>query len=97
MSSISKMSKSEDFEITIREYLKQAREKLETELTGTREAIKLIARDKTRDFMLAMDKGLDEKEREFLSALIVVSMQQAFCYGYGIGKMEGKTNNKIFL
>lgn len=97
MLNTNKAQKGEEFEATVKEYLRQAREKLETELSGTREAIRLIARDKTRDFMIAMDKGLDEKEREFLSALIVVSMQQAFCYGYGIGKVEGKTNRKVFL
>lgn len=86
-----------DFEKTIREYLRQGREKLDKDLVGTREAIKLIAMDKTRDFMQAMDKGLDQDERDFLSALIVTSMHQSFCYGYGIGKMEGKTNNRIYL
>lgn len=89
--------KRDDFEKTIREYLRQGREKLDKDLVGTREAIKLIAVDKTRDFMQAMDKGLDQNERDFLSALIVTSMHQSFCYGYGIGKMEGKTNNRIYL
>lgn len=97
MNPVNKMPKGENFETTIKEYLNQARGRLETELSGTREAIKLIARDKTRDFMMAMDVGLDEKEREFLTQLIIVSMNQAFCYGYGVGKIEGKTNNKVFL
>jgi hypothetical protein len=85
------------FEKTIKEYLKQGKEKLESDLAGTREAIKIIARDKTRDFIKTMDKGLSKEEREFLCKLIVSSMYQSFCYGYGIGKMEGKTNSKIFL
>jgi hypothetical protein len=86
-----------EFETTIRKYLKQGREKLIHDLAGTREAIKMVAGEKTREFMKTMDKGLDRDEREFLRGLIVSSMYQSFCYGYGIGKIEGKTNNKIFL
>lgn len=97
MSVTRKFYECNDFETTIKQYLKQGRDKLESDLAGTREAIKLIAMDKTRDFIKTMDKGLDKEEREFLSALIVSSMHQAFCYGYGIGKIEGKTNNKVFL
>lgn len=88
---------SGEFEKTIREYLKEGREKLANDLAGTREAIKLIARDKTKDFLKTMDKGLDKEERDFLSALIVTSMYQSFCYGYGIGKIEGHTKNRIIL
>ena len=88
---------SVDFEKTIKEYLKQAREKLNGDLVGTREAIKLIAADKARDFMVTMDRGLDKEEREFLRAIIVTSMHQSFCYGYGIGKIEGNTKDRIFL
>ncbi len=97
MSSIRRVTGSSDFETTIREYLRQGKEKLEKDLSGTREAIKIIARDKTRNFIKTMDKGLNEEEREFLNALIVSSMYQSFCYGYGIGKMEGITNNRIYL
>jgi len=86
-----------DFEQRIREYLRQGKEKLIYDLVGTREAIKLIACEKTKEFVKTMDKGLDRSEREFLSDLIVSSMYQSFCYGYGIGKIEGRTNNKIFL
>jgi hypothetical protein len=86
-----------DFESTIKRYLKQAREKLNGDLAGTREAIKIIAADKARDFIETMDRGLDKEEREFLKALIITSMHQSFCYGYGIGKMEGSTNDRIFL
>lgn len=78
-------------------YLKQARDKLNGDFSGTREAIKLIAADKTKDFIQAMDRGLSKEEREFLKALIVTSMHQSFCYGYGIGKIEGNTNDRIFL
>ena len=86
-----------DFEKTIKLYLKQGREKLSKDLAGTREAIKLIADDKTRNFLKTMDRGLDKEERNFLSALIVTSMYQSFCYGYGIGKIEGHTNERIIL
>lgn len=86
-----------NFETTIKEYLKQGREKLEKDLAGTREAMKIIAGEKTRDFIKTMDKGLDKDEREFLSRVIISSMYQAFSYGYGIGKVEGKTNKKVFI
>lgn len=86
-----------DFEKTIREYLNQGRNKLSKELSGTREAIKLIAGEKTREFIKAMDRGLSKEERAYMSEIIVASMCQSFCYGYGIGKMEGQTNKKVFL
>lgn len=86
-----------NFEEKIKQYLEQAKKKLENELSGTREAIKLIAGDKTRDFIQVTDRGLDKEEREFLSVLIITSMYQSFCYGYGIGKIEGTTKNKVFL
>ena len=41
--------------------------------------------------------GLDEAEREYLRALIVSSMYQSFCYGYGIGKIEGKNENRVVI
>lgn len=85
------------FEKTLKLYLKQARNKLNGDLIGTREAIRLIASDKTKDFIEAMDRGLNREEREFLKALIISSMHQSFCYGYGIGKIEGNTNEKVCL
>lgn len=97
MDNTKKFTASNNFEVVIKEYLKQGKEKLENDLAGTREAIRIIAMDKTRDFIKTMDKGLDKEERNFLSSLIVSSMYQSFCYGYGIGKMEGTTNNKIYL
>ena len=87
----------ESFEDVIKEYLKQGKEKLENDLAGTREAMKIIASEKTKDFIRAMDKGLDKNEREFLSKVIISSMYQAFTYGYGIGKVEGKTNKKVYI
>ena len=85
------------FETTIKQYLKQGKDKLENDLAGTREAIRLIAEDKTRNFIRTMDKGLDKAEREYLTMLMITSMYQVFCYGYGIGKIEGKTQNRIYL
>ena len=85
------------FEAAMKEYLQQGREKLIKDLTGTREAIKQIANDKTKNFMLVTDKGLNKEERDYLKEIIISSMYQTFCYGYGIGKIEGKTNNRIFL
>jgi len=86
-----------NYDKIIREYLKQGREKLFKELNGTREAIRLIAKEKTKDFMLVTDRGLDKDERNYLAELIVSSMYQTFCYGYSIGKIEGSTNEKIYL
>ncbi|MCR4436742.1 MAG: hypothetical protein QHH06_14045 [Clostridiales bacterium] len=88
---------SDDFERTIKEYLKQGKARLDNDLSGTREAIRLIAKDRIKDFIKVMDKGLDQAERDFLCALIVSSMHQSFCYGYGIGKLEGTTSRKIYL
>lgn len=87
----------ENFEATIKRYLKQGKDKLENDLSGTREAMKIIAGERTKDFIRTMDKGLDKNEREFLSGVIISSMYQAFTYGYGIGKIEGTTNKKVFI
>lgn len=94
---MAEMNKNTDFERTIKCYLRQAREKLNGDLAGTREAMKLIAAEKARDFIETTDRGLDKNEREFLKAIIITSMHQSFCYGYGIGKIEGNTASKIIL
>lgn len=86
-----------NFEKTIKTYLEQGKKKLLNELEGTRGAIKLLAEDKARDFMRITDIGFTKEEIKFLSGIIVSSMYQSFCYGYGIGKMEGTTKKKIFL
>ena len=88
---------SNNFEKTMREYLKQARKRLDSEFAGTREAIKLVATDKMRNFMQAMDKGLNKEERDYLSSLITEGMYQSFCYGYGVGKIEGAHRKKVYL
>lgn len=85
------------FEKTLKLYLKQAKNKLNGDLAGTREAIRLIASDRIKDFIEVMDRGLNKEERDFLKALIITSMHQSFCYGYGIGKIEGHTNDKVYL
>jgi hypothetical protein len=77
-----------DFENTVKEYIKQGRMKLQNDLIQTSHAIHSIAQNKTKCFMKNMDKGLDKEEREYLTTLILSSMHQAFCYGYGIGKIE---------
>jgi hypothetical protein len=86
-----------DFEKMLKLYLKQAKNKLDRELTGTREAIRLIAEDRTKNFIETMDRGLSKEEREFFKALIIGCMHQTFCYGYGIGKIEGTTNKVTYL
>lgn len=86
-----------NFEEKIKNYLNEAREKLLKELEGTRGAIKLLANDKAKDFMRITDIGFNKDERQFLNDLLVSSMYQSFCYGYGIGKMEGTTKKKIYL
>jgi len=94
---IERYSGENNFETQIREYLKQGQKKLYIDLAGTRQAIKLIAQEKTRDFMQTMDKGLDKAERVYLRNLIIESMYQSFCYGYGIGKAEGTVNDKKYF
>ncbi len=88
---------SVDFEKMLKLYLHQAKIKLNKELTGTREAIKLIAEERTKSFIETMDRGLSKEEREFFKALVIGCMHQSFCYGYGIGKIEGKTNKVTYL
>jgi len=92
-----KVKDRSDFENRMRKYIKEGRTRLENELHGTREAIKHVAEQKTRKFIEVMDKGLSSEERAFLNSLIVASMSQAFCFGYGIGKIEGITKDKVCL
>ncbi len=92
-----KKKSEKSFEIIIKEYLEQARHKLMNELEGTRCAIKLLAQDKAQDFMRTTDIGFDKNEIKMLNNMIISSMYQSFCYGYGIGKIEDTTNKKIIL
>lgn len=92
---IDRRSKNDgEFEKCMREYFENAGKKLANELTGTREAIKILAKDKVRDFMVGTDIGLSKEEKEYLLNLIISSMYQSFCYGYGIGKIECKAGKK---
>ncbi|HEY9060900.1 MAG TPA: hypothetical protein VIO64_10435 [Pseudobacteroides sp.] len=77
-----------EFENTVKQYIKEGRMKLQNDLIQTSHAIHSIAQNKTKCFIKNMDKGLDKEEREYLTSLILTSMHQAFCYGYGIGKIE---------
>jgi outer membrane lipopolysaccharide assembly protein LptE/RlpB len=86
-----------EFEKQVREYLNQAKIKLNTDLKGTREAIRIIAQERAREFVQFTDRGLDKDEIKYFINIITSSMCQSFCYGYGIGKLEGVTSNKLFL
>lgn len=90
-------SKQYNFEKTIKEYIRHGKFKLEKDLAGTREAIRLISNEKVKEFIELTDRGLSKPERELLECTIISGMFQAFCYGYGIGKIEGSTDNRIFL
>ncbi len=94
---MNKIDRNLKFERTMKGYIKKGMEKLETDLAGTREAIKMVALEKIREFVVTMDKGLDKDEREFLCALLISSMYQSFCFGYGIGKVESETKSRIHL
>lgn len=91
------LNNASKFEMDMKSYLSEAKERLDTEFQGTREAIKMIASEKTKEYIQFIDKGLDKKERELLSAVCTAAMYQAFCYGYGIGKVEGSTQRKVYL
>ena len=56
-----------------------------------------LAEERAKQFQLACDVVLDKEEREILLSLIAGSMFQAFSYGFGIGKVEGETLQKIIL
>lgn len=47
--------------------------------------------------MRKADVGLDKESMELLVAIIAGSMMQSFSLGYGIGKLEGKTDKQIYL
>lgn len=81
----------------IKEYLEEARNRLETEFAGTREAIRQISEEKVMEYLVFTDKDLSKDERALLSAVFTFSMYQSFCYGYGIGRVEGSTSKKVYL
>ncbi len=91
-----KLYKRSDFEKILREYLRQAKSKLEHEYTSTREAMKLVAENKTKEFMQTMDRGLDREERDYLSSLIVSGMYQSFVMDMELEKLKEKVKVKNF-
>jgi hypothetical protein len=86
-----------EIEKLIKEYLEEARNRLETEFVGTREAIRQISEEKVMEYLVFTDKDLSKEERALLSAVFTFSMYQSFCYGYGIGRVEGSTSKKVYL
>ncbi|MGI6189347.1 MAG: hypothetical protein GX041_04435 [Clostridiales bacterium] len=78
-------------------YTIEGNEKLDKQYTGTRKAIMELAGDKVREFIVTADVGLDAESRNILVCVISRSMMQSFSLGYGIGKIEGKTDRQIYL
>ncbi len=81
----------------LRQYTREGNKKLDKQYSGTRQAIMDLARDKMREFMRTADIGLDKESMELLVLIIAGSMMQSFSLGYGIGKLEGKTDKQIYL
>ena len=81
----------------IKEYTVEANGKLNDQFTGTRQAIRLIAGEKVREFMVTGDIGLNKEEKELLAAFIAGGMMQSFSLGYGVGKVEGETKKQVYL
>ena len=81
----------------IKEYTIEANSKLNDQYTGTKQAIRLIAEEKVREFMVTGDIGLNKEEKELLVAFIAGGMMQSFSLGYGVGKVEGETKKQVYL
>ena len=81
----------------IKEYTIEANGKLNDQYTGTKQAIRLIAEEKVREFMVTGDIGLNKEEKELLVAFIAGGMMQSFSLGYGVGKVEGETKKQVYL
>lgn len=81
----------------IKEYTIEANLKLDDQYTGTKQAIKQIADEKAREFMVTGDIGLNIEEKELLAAFIAGGMMQSFSLGYGVGKVEGETKKQVYL
>lgn len=86
-----------EFEQKMKENIRFARKRLDTDFNGSREAMLSQAKEKVKQFQVACDSILDKEEKELLILLIVGSMFQSFSYGYGIGKIEGETLQKVML
>lgn len=85
------------FENEMRTHINHAKKRLDNDFLGSREAMFELAEERAKQFQLACDVIFGEEEREILLSLIVGSMFQAFSYGFGIGKVEGETLQKIIL
>ncbi|NLY42517.1 MAG: hypothetical protein GX066_00755 [Clostridiaceae bacterium] len=81
----------------MRENIFLARERLDNDFAGSKEAMLEIALDKVKQFQIASDTIIECEEKEILTLLILAGMFQAFSLGYGIGKVEGETLKKIIL
>ena len=81
----------------IKEYTIEANLKLDDQYTGTKQAIKQIADEKAREFMVTGDIGLNVEEKGLLAAFIAGGMMQSFSLGYGVGKVEGETKKQVYL
>lgn len=81
----------------IKEYTIEGNTKLDEHFTGTKQAIRIIAEEKVKEFMMTGDVGLGSEERELLAAFIAGGMMKSFSLGYGVGKVEGLTKKQIYL
>ncbi|MBZ4646956.1 MAG: hypothetical protein PWR27_542 [Petroclostridium sp.] len=86
-----------DFQARMKQNISQAKERLDSDFMGSKEAMLSLAVEKVRQFQIASDTVFENEEKEILTLLIVGSMFQAFSYGYGIGKVEGETLQKVIL
>jgi len=89
--------KDANIENIIRKFLLEAKNRLDTDFMGSREAMKEISDEKVREFLLYTDMNFNTKEKELLKTIYASSMCQAFCYGYGVAKAEETANRKILL
>ena len=85
------------FEKQKKTHIYHAKKRLDNDFLGSREAMFELAEEKSKQFQVACDVVFGNEEREILMALIGGSMLQAFSYGYGIGKVEGETLQKVIL
>ena len=90
-------SLSFSFEQKMKENIKQAKKRLDSDFKGSKEAMLLQAMDKVKQFQIACDTILGMEEKEILTFMLLNSMFQTFSYGYGIGRVEGETLEKVVL
>ena len=86
-----------EFEKAMKKNITEAKERLESDFLGSREAMLLQAEDRVKQYQVASDTILGNEEKEILTLMLLSSMFQTFSYGYGIGKVEGETLEKIVL